>query len=110
VCSLAVILPRAPTGPSGPLPFEADRYCAILHQLPQAFCIVEVLVDAHGTATDYRLLEVNPAAAQPTGLPAAVGHTLRELAPAQEAYWFELLGEVAHTRQHERTRSWRAMQ
>lgn len=37
-------------------PFSADRYRAILHCLPQSFCVVEVLFDAHGAAVDYRFL------------------------------------------------------
>jgi signal transduction histidine kinase len=78
-------------------PFAADRYRAILHLLPQRFCVVEVLFDAHGTAIDYRFLEINPAFAQQTGLGNPVGRTRRELEPLHEAYWYELLGEVART-------------
>jgi signal transduction histidine kinase len=80
-------------------PFATDHYRALLHHLPQSFCLVEVLFDATGTAVDYRFLETNPAFAQQAGLSNPVGRTRRELDPTHEAHWYELLGEVARTGQ-----------
>jgi signal transduction histidine kinase len=80
-------------------PFYPNRYRGLLHHLPQAFCLVEVLFDALGTAVDYRFLEINPAFAQQTGLSNPVGRTRRELAPAPEPGWYEVLGKVARTGQ-----------
>ena len=44
---------------------------------------------------DYRFLEVNAAFEKQTGLHAAEGKSMRELAPAHEAYWFEVYGNIA---------------
>jgi PAS domain S-box-containing protein len=61
------------------------------------FCVVEVIFDGEGRATDYRFVEANPAFAQQTGLADAVGHTARELLPSLEPHWFETYGRVAAT-------------
>ena len=63
----------------------------------EGFCIVEVLFDAAGQASDYRFMRINPAFAEQTGLDDAVGRTAREMLPALEQYWFELYGSVART-------------
>lgn len=86
-------------GWQGQTPFSDDRYRTILHHLPQAFCLVEVLFNAHGTAVDYRFLEINLAFAQQTGLENPIGRTRRELAPVHEECWCELLGRVTGTGQ-----------
>lgn len=74
-----------------------ERYRAVLESIDEGFCVVEVLFDAAGTPVDYRFLEVNAAFEQQTGLHDAAGKRMRELAPAHEAYWFQIYGEVALT-------------
>jgi len=83
----------------GDAPSAASYHRFILQQLPHAFCVGDVLCDEHGTAVNYRLVEVNAAFEQQFPLPNPVGHTLRELAPAPEASWYERLGQVARTGQ-----------
>ncbi len=80
-------------------PASTNYYQAILHQLPHAFCVGEVVFDELGTAVDYRLVEVNAAFEQQSTLRNAVGRTLRELAPAPESTWYERLGQVVRTGQ-----------
>jgi len=80
-------------------PSSVNYYQAILHQLPHAFCVGEVLFEEHGMAVDYRLTEVNATFEQQTALRNAVGRTLRELASTPEAAWYERLGQVARTGQ-----------
>jgi PAS domain S-box-containing protein len=46
---------------------------------------------------DYRFLEVNAAFEAQTGLPGAVGRTMRSLRPDHERHWFELYGRIALT-------------
>lgn len=82
-----------------PPPSATSYHGFILHQLPHAFCVGDVLVDEHGTAVDYRLVEVNAAFEQQFSLSNPVGQTLRELAPAPEDFWYEWLGQVARTSQ-----------
>ena len=74
-----------------------DRYRALFDSIDRGFCIIEVLFDADGTATDYRFLETNPRFVEETGLLNAVGRSMRELAPDNEEYWFRIYGEVAKT-------------
>jgi|GEM_PF-5591231 len=74
-----------------------DFYQAILHQLTQAFCLIEVLFDAQGAVTGYRFLEINPAFERLPPLGNPVGHTIRELEPEPDEQWLALYGEVART-------------
>jgi len=80
-------------------PFASEYYRGILHQLPQAFCVGNVLFDEHGAAVDYHLVEVNAMFEQQTTLRNPVGRTLRELAPASDISWYERLGQVVRTGQ-----------
>jgi PAS domain S-box-containing protein len=75
-----------------------EEYCReILHAFDQGFCIIEVLFDEHGTANDYRFVEVNSAFERQTGLTSAAGRRMRELAPAHEEHWFRVYGEVVRS-------------
>jgi PAS domain S-box-containing protein len=76
---------------------NARRHEEIIHSIDRGFCIVEVLFDATGRATDYRFLETNAAFAEQTGLKNAAGRLMRELAPNHEQHWFDLYGEIALT-------------
>jgi signal transduction histidine kinase len=59
-----------------------------------ACCVLEMT----GTrGWDYRFLGVSPAFERSTGLHAAAGHTMRELRPDHEQYWFDLYQRVADT-------------
>src|SRR5690606_89068 len=75
------------------------RYRSLFESIDEGFCVIEVLFDARGTATDYRFLEVNPIFEAQTGLCDAVGRTMREMVPDHEDHWFEMYGEVALTGQ-----------
>jgi len=78
------------------------KYQALFESIDDGFCIVEVIFDRHDKAVDYRFLEVNPAFERQTGLTAARGRTMRELAPEHEDHWFEIYGRVARTGRSER--------
>ncbi|WP_460639332.1 PAS domain-containing protein [Larkinella harenae] len=65
--------------------------------MDDGFCIIQVLFDEDGRATDYRFLEANPAFVKQTGLENAIGKTMRELAPLHEHFWFDTYGEIART-------------
>ena len=72
-------------------------YRSLFNSMEEGFCIIEVIFDSEGKATDYRFLEVNAAFEKQTGLSGAVGRRMRELAPSHEAHWFEIYGKVALT-------------
>jgi PAS domain S-box-containing protein len=65
--------------------------------MDEGFCIVDMLYDPDGKAVDYRFVEINPAFEKQTGLQQALGKTIREMVPDNEAYWFEIYGKVALT-------------
>ena len=73
------------------------RYRNLFNAMNEGFCIIEMLFDANGKPQDYRFVEVNAAFERQTGLHDAVGKLMRELAPANEEFWFEIYGRVALT-------------
>jgi PAS domain S-box-containing protein len=72
-----------------------ERYRTLFESIDEGFCVVEVLLDAYGTPSDYRILEVNPIFEQQTGIQQAIGKTARQL--NLEAHWIEIYGRVAVT-------------
>jgi len=74
-----------------------ERYRQLFESLTEGFCIIEVLFDADNRPVDYRFLESNPMFEALTGLKEVQGRTMRELAPDNEEYWYELYGAIAVT-------------
>lgn len=74
-----------------------DRYHSLFNSMDEGFCIIEVLFDASGKPVDYRFLEVNPSFEKQTGIQAATGKRMREIAPDLEVSWYESYGRVART-------------
>lgn len=74
-----------------------DRYRLLFESTNQGFCILEMLYNASGQATDYRFLEVNSAFEVQTGLRGAIGKTARELVPDLEQHWIDTYARVAQT-------------
>ena len=72
-------------------------YRTLFDSIDEGFCLIEVMLDGEGQATDYRFLEVNSAFEEQTGLVGAVGKRMRELAPEHEEHWFAIYGRVAST-------------
>jgi PAS domain-containing protein len=81
----------------GALGESESKYRALFDSIDAGLCVIEVLVDARGQATDYRFLEANPAFVQQSGLVGAIGRTAREVVPQLEAHWIERYGRVAAT-------------
>jgi PAS domain S-box-containing protein len=77
---------------------ESDRrFRTLFETMDEGFCVIEMMFDEEGRPADYRFLEVNPAFEKQTGLPDALGKTMRELAPDHDAHWFDIYGKVALT-------------
>ncbi len=72
-----------------------ESYRVLFDSLDEGFCVMEVLFDETGRAEDCRFLEANAAFAVQMGIPGAVDHRLRELAPPLEESWYEAYGRVA---------------
>jgi len=73
------------------------KYKTLFDSIDEGFCVLKVLRDESGQATDYVFLETNPSFDRQTGLVGAVGQSMRALAPAHEAHWFQTYGDVART-------------
>ncbi|MBD2092010.1 PAS domain S-box protein [Microcoleus sp. FACHB-1515] len=72
-----------------------ERYRMLFESIDEGFCVVEVICNADNRPIDYRILEINPAFEQQTGLQQAVGKTAREL--NLEDHWIQTYGHVAIT-------------
>ncbi|MEX0759099.1 MAG: HWE histidine kinase domain-containing protein [Tistlia sp.] len=78
------------------------RYRTLFDSIDEGFCIIEMLYDAQQRPVDYRFLEVNAAFERQTGLPDAVGKTMRSLAPRHEQHWYDAYGRIALSGEPER--------
>ena len=77
---------------------SAAVYHNLFESIDEAFCILEVMFNAHEQPVDYRYLQANPAFIRLTGFPAdAVGKTARELVPDLEQLWIDACGKVVLT-------------
>ncbi len=79
-----------------------EKYRSLFQSIDTGYCVIEVVFDADGTATDYMFLEANPAFLEQTGLPDAIGRSIRSIAPTHEPFWFETYGRIARTGRPER--------
>jgi signal transduction histidine kinase len=74
-----------------------DYYKVLFDYVDEGFCIIEVIFDDRGKPVDYRFLLVNASFERQTGLEAAAGRLMREMAPGHEQHWFDIYGRVAVT-------------
>lgn len=74
-----------------------ERYRLLFNSIDEAFALCEILTDAEGRPTDFRLLEVNPAFEKMTGFASqtAQGATIRQLLPTLEDRMLEMYGRMA---------------
>jgi PAS domain S-box-containing protein len=73
------------------------RYRLLFDTIDEGFCIIEMLFDDQGRATDYVFLETNPVFEQQAGFSITTGQRMREIAPEHEQFWFDAYGRVART-------------
>ncbi len=76
---------------------KEERYRTLFESIDEGFCVIQLLRDGNGNIRDYRFEEANEAFSMHTGLPNAVGKTIRELVPANEAHWLNIYDRVART-------------
>ncbi len=70
---------------------------ALFEAIDIGFCVIALRFAPDGRAEDYLFVDVNAAFARHTGLPDAIGRTIRELVPEIDPQWFEIYGHVART-------------
>lgn len=76
-----------------------EKYRTLFDSIDEGYCIIKMLYDDTGKATDWRFIEVNRAFELNNGLYNAQGKTIRELAPDIEPKWVEIYNSVAQTGQ-----------
>ncbi len=74
-----------------------ERYRTLFGDSTTGMCIIEMKFDAEQRPIDYMIVEGNAAFEQLTGLVAANGKWVSEVAPGLEQHWFDLYGRVALT-------------
>ena len=74
-----------------------ERYRTLFEAVDEGVCIIEMVRDAGGAATDYRFLEANPAFVRHTGLVEPVGNTISALVPGHDPAWLALYDSIART-------------
>jgi len=90
-----------------------DKYYTLFSSIDEGFCIIEMIYDKAGTASNYRFVEVNQSFERQTGLKEVVGKTGKDIMPDDEPYWLETYNKVAQTgksirfeRYHNATQRW----
>ena len=73
------------------------KYRTLFNSTDQAFAIVEVVQDAHGTVIDCLYLEVNSAYDRQIGFGDVEGKMISKVFPQQESYWMEQFDRVIQT-------------
>ena len=75
------------------------RYRNLFEKMLNGFVLHEIVYDENGQPCDYKVLEINPAFEDLTGLSAGevIGKTLRQFLPGIEPYWMDAYHQVACT-------------
>ncbi len=81
---------------------DSGVHRAILESTEQGYCTIEVAFDENENPVDYRFLEISPAFERQTGIENGLGRWMREIAPDQDQFWFDIYGRVALTGEPER--------
>jgi PAS domain S-box-containing protein len=74
-----------------------EKYRRVFNSIAEGLVVVEMIYDDRGKPVDYRFLEANPALERMTGLHDVVGKTVREVNPAVENAWIEVVDRVTRT-------------
>ena len=74
-----------------------QKFRTLFNSMDEGYCLIEMIFDADAQPADYRFLDLNLAFEKHTGLRNAQGRRIREIAPDNEAHWFETYGRVAVT-------------
>ena len=74
-----------------------ERFRTLFQTMDEGFCLAEVDLDGDGRATDYRIVEANPAFEKHTGLRGVLGQSIRRTIPGLEEFWFKAYRRLAET-------------
>ena len=81
------------------LRYSEEKYRLLFEEMMSGFALREIIFDGRGKPVDARILDVNPAYEQITGLKKEqiIGKTVLEVLPETESYWFENFAKVVLT-------------
>jgi PAS domain S-box-containing protein len=76
-----------------------ERYRLLFEKMLNGFVLYDIVYDEKGQPYDYRLIEVNPAFEELTGLRASdvAGNLLFQSLPGLESFWIDGFNQVAST-------------
>jgi signal transduction histidine kinase len=74
-----------------------ERYRALFDSIDAGYAVNQLIFDASGAAVDARYIQVNPAFARQSGIPDALGRTVRDLVPNLEPLWLKAYETVVRT-------------
>ena len=77
----------------------SEVFRQLFDSMQEGFAIHEIICDEAGDPADYRVIDVNPAFEELTGIKREliVGKTVKDVMPATETYWIQRYGNVALT-------------
>lgn len=78
-----------------------QSYQTLFDSIDEGFTVIEVIFEG-AIAVDYRFEKVNAAFERQTGLPDAIGKTVRQMVPGHEEHWYEIYGRIAKSGKPER--------
>lgn len=74
-----------------------ELFRSLFTTMAEGFCIIDMQLDEHGQAVDFRFEAMNPAFDAHTGLGAVLGQSVRRVVPELEQSWFDIYGRVVRT-------------
>jgi len=74
-----------------------EKFRTLFESIDEGYCIIQMIYDAEGIATDWKFLQVNAAFEKNNGLHNAEGKTIKELTPDIEQKWIDIYNRVAQT-------------
>jgi PAS domain S-box-containing protein len=74
-----------------------EKYRGLFTNMTEGFALCEIITDPAGRPVDYRILEVNQAWEEQTGILGSeiTGKPVKEVIPSLEQHWIDNYGEVA---------------
>lgn len=75
------------------------KYRQLFEGMVEGFMLAQIIIDAEGHPEDFKIISVNPAYENQSGLKASdvLDRNMKDILPALEAYWVEVFGKVALT-------------
>lgn len=74
-----------------------EKFRTLFESIDEGYCIIQMIYNDEGIATDWKFVQVNAAFEKNNGLHNAEGKTIKELTPDIEQKWIDIYSKVAQT-------------